>query len=124
MLLAAPSTSRVAKKIPKAVASALAVVTTAQAPTTTARMRVRRKWSAIQPAGSSTTMPMSAAAVGMAPPSVSPKPHSSCRSGSTPGTMFSDAPSTRLTDTSTTAGHHPTASGCVASGTTRAIRGA
>ena len=67
---------------------------------------------------------MIAAAVGMAPPSVSLKPHSSWRRGSTPATMLSDAPSTRLTETSTTAGIQPTAGRYFASDAVRAIGGA
>ncbi len=105
--MARPSTTRKAKNIQNAIATALAVVHTAHVARISPSTRPRGRWSASQPPGTSANSPAMAAAVAIAPAHVSEKPHSSWSRGSAPITTLASAPSTMFTAVRTQAGRHP-----------------
>ena len=95
------------KKSAKLVATPLSTETAAQTSTTSATIAVRRPVSASRPAGSSRMTPATAAAVGIAPARVSPKPKWSWIAGSAPATRLNSTRSMKATRAITIAGHHP-----------------
>ena len=104
---AAPSRIRVTKNSAKVVARPLNSEQADQTSTTSATIAVRRPLSASRPAGRSSTTPASAAAVGMAPAMVSPKPKWSWIAGSAPATRLTSTRSMNATSATTRAGHQP-----------------
>ena len=99
------------KKRAKDVARPLNTEHADQTRTTSATIAVRRPLSASRPAGSSSTTPARAAAVGIAPATVSPNPKWSWIAGSAPATRLTSTRSTNATSATTIAAHQPNGAG-------------
>ncbi len=91
----------------KVVAKPLSTEQADHTSTTRATVAVRRPLSASRPAGSRSTTPAKAAAVGMAPATVSLNPKWSWMAGNAPATRLTSTRSTKATRATTTAAHHP-----------------